>query len=362
MITLEVARLNAALKLAASVVEARNTIPILANVSLHAEGNVLELVGTDMDVEFAQKIECSIEETLSTTVDARRFAAVVNRLDNGAQVTLTLLDSEMEVKSGRGRWRLPVLPRTDFPRLEFNDGSHSTSMSCSALLTLIGAVLWSRSTEGSRYYLNGPLLHGEKGLLSLVATNGHTMAYLSSETDWPDGADEIILAPKWCALMERICGDADGEIALCWNAARIRAEIGDCVLTGKVIDGTFPDWRRVVPPDSEPLLIDPEQAAKALRNVMVIVSEKTRIAKVSTNDGVCEFSCLSVGTGDARFECAIDGGWQHDAGFNGEYLANALAAVGGDTVEIHQANPKAPVLCRRVTGQGPICVVMPCSV
>lgn len=365
-ITIEAALLSRAMTAAAKVVEARNTIPILSNVRLVADPVIgkLEVLTTDLDVEYRQRISMMEgSDQLRTTVNAGKLRDLVNAVPKGAQMRLTQEGHRLTVQAGRGRWVIPTLPVDDFPSIEFSPQHRLSIEPASRLARMLDRVMWAREMDKVRYYLNGPLWHAENGKLRLVTTNGHAMPVVTSDIAWPEGAPELILAPKFCQTLKDMIADGAGAATIGWDAAKMRVDFGEVVLTGKVIEGSFPDYRRVIsPPVTQPVIIDPASLAEAVRRVKLLGSEKTRSVKVEIGDGKLTLSHTSVEHGTATEDVPADCTKGHETGFNASYLTDMLEAIGGDSVEIHQHDPGAPTLFRRVVDDGALGIVMPMRV
>lgn len=365
-VIIEAAVLSRAMSAAAKVCEARNTIPILSNVRLVSDPVIgqLEVLTTDMDIEYRQRVPMAAGSgLLRTTVNAGKLRDLVNAVPKGAQMRMTQDGNRLIVQAGRGRWVMHSLPADDFPSLEFAPTHRLTAEPASKIARMLDRVMWARETDKTRYYLGGPFWHCDEGKVRLVTTNGHSMPVISTDMDWPEGAPEVILAPKFCMTMKDLLSDGAGVALLCWDAAKMRLEFGDVVLTGKVIDGTFPDYRRVIsPPVANPAIVDPTTLAEAVRRVKLLGSEKTRSVKVEFLEGKITLSHTSVDHGTATEDVPADCRAAHQTGFNASYLMDMLAAIGGDSVEIHQQEPGAPTLFRRVVSDGALGIVMPMRV
>lgn len=362
-VTLESGVLSRAMKTAASIVSARNTIPILSNVRLEVKGDALEVVTSNLDIEFRQRIPIVSGEPLATTVEAKRLSAIAGAVESGAQIALSLGDKRLTVKSGRSRWVLPVLPVDDFPVLPCDASAQPIQMNGPDLAQALNRVLWSVSSEETRYYLCGAFFNMEEGKLRLACTNGHTLAAFTTRQDWPSGWPDVIAPTIALRTIERLCAEAE-QISLVWDDAKIRVTAGDVILTAKLIDGVFPDYRRVIPASVEnPIIIDPEPTRKALRRVDMVGSKETRCVAMTCSADMIDFSMTNGGEGSQACEqvpatCAAG----HRTGFNVSYLASALEAIGGDTVEIHQSEPSTMALIRRTINDGSLAVVMPMRV
>jgi len=361
-IIIEAGVLARAMKSAAAVVEARNTIPILSNVRLEAAGGELGLITSSLDIEYRQSVPLVSGDALATTVDARKLSAIAGAVEAGAQIAMEVKDKRLAVKSGRSRWVLPMLPAEDFPVLPFPDAGVTVTMKGSQLSTAIDRTAWSASTEETRYYLCGVFLDGEEGKLRFVTTNGHTLVCLTTEADWPAEARQVIVPSKYVRTLERLCADI-GSVVLRWGEEKIRAEIGAITLTGKLINGTFPDYRRVIPSaGNQRAIVDGEQLRKALRRMDLIGSEKTRAIKLDVRENAMALQMTDAEHGVASEEVPADCTRTHEAGFNSSYLAQMLEAIGGDTIELHQSDPGAAALVRRTVPDGAVGIVMPMRV
>lgn len=364
MIIIEAGILARAMKSAARVVESRNTIPILSNVRLIANGDTLEVTTTNLDIEFRQTLPLAQAGELQTTVDAQRLTDLANAAPDGAQITLDLQDGRMVVKAGRSRWQVPVLPAQDFPGLPFADVGGVVEVPGKALSAAIKRVLWAASNEVTRYYLCGFLLNVEQGRLRLTATNGHVMVATPLDVAWPADAPEVIVPTKFARLVEAMASDSDHRISVSWDDRMMRIVIGEGVLTGKLIEGSFPDYRRIIPPEDEArFCVDPAALSAAIRRVQIVTGvsgddkvksirisrEADRIALHGDNiDG-------SAGSDEVPAECAAG----ITAGFSCQYLAEMLERIGGDTIEFHQAEAGSPAMVRRSVGDGALGVISP---
>lgn len=362
-ITIETAQLARAMKYAANVVDSRNTLPILANVLLRADGDTLELVSTNLDVEFRQVLPLAEGGKLDVTVDARRLSALAQAAGSGSQLKLEVDGSQLAVRNGRSRWKMPYLPSTDFPEMPFDGGDWQLiDINGVALADGLGRVMWSVGDEQVKHYLLGPLLHVEQGKAALAATNGHTLVRAILPMEMEEGAPELILMPKFCRTLESLAAEADA-VSLQWSDNKIRAQVGDVVLTAKAIKGTFPDYRRVIPQEADEVVtVDPASLRNAVRRSQVLANEKTRCVKVERAADRLMLSVITPDAGEGRSEEPAQCTEGFATGFNAKYLEQMLDAIGGDTVEIHQAGEGAPARFTRTVDDGVLGVIMPMRV
>src|SRR5712675_3744122 len=244
------------------VVEKRNTIPILANVLIKADQSRLAFKATDLDLEVTETIAGEVNPGGSSTVPAHMFYEIVRKLPEGSQIVLEASGDRavLAIRAGRSRFTLQTLPESDFPDLAAGEMTHSFRLAAADLKRLIDRTQFAISTEETRYYLNGIYLHAagtaKAQTLRAVATDGHRLAQF--ELPLPAGADGmpgIIVPRKTVAEVQRLIETGEGEIAIELSAGKIRFSIGNAVLTSKLIDGTFPDYGRVLPQNNAKELI-----------------------------------------------------------------------------------------------------------
>lgn len=361
-VTVEASALSAAIRAAAAVVESRNTLPILSNVLLRAAGDVLEIAATDLDLEYRARVPLVGPGDLATTVDARLFAGFLARLDKGARLTLALDGGRLTLASGRRRSALHTLPTDDFPALPARDLPSAVELPGKALAATLSRVRCAISTEVTRHYLNGVFLNAEDGQVRATATDGHRLACYALGVDWPEGAPEIIVPRKGVGEIVKLCDGADAPARLEWNGSKWRCTLGDVTLTGKTIDGTFPDYRRVIPAaDGAPLTFDPATLSRAVEFAATVCSDKTRAVKLEWSAAGSRITVSAVsaehGTAEEEVPAAVDA--DGSSGFNGAYLREALEALGGETVTLHQHDAGSPALLRRQPADAALFVVMP---
>jgi DNA polymerase III subunit beta len=291
-VTLERAELVKALAHVHRVVERRNTIPILANVLVRAGKNGIELKATDLDLEIVETVPAEVKQPSATTVPAHMFYDIVRKLPEGSQIELQSGSDRgsLQVRAGRSRFSLQTLPETDFPDLAAGELPHRFSLAPADLKRLVDKTQFAISTEETRYYLNGIYLHviDEKAAkLRAVATDGHRLAQVDLPA--PKGASGmpgIIVPRKAVAEVQRLLEDAGEEVQIEISPAKIRFSLGSVVLTSKLIDGTFPDYGRVIPVGNDKILVvEKGDFAAAVDRVSTVSSERGRAVKLSINNG-----------------------------------------------------------------------------
>ncbi|MDO8534186.1 MAG: DNA polymerase III subunit beta [Xanthobacteraceae bacterium] len=369
-VTLERAELLKALAHVHRVVERRNTIPILANVLIRAGKAGLELKATDLDLEIVETVAAEVKQASATTVPAHMIYDIVRKLPEGAQVELQASGdrSALLVRAGRSRFTLQALPETDFPDLAAGELPHKFKLASKDLKRLVDKTQFAISTEETRYYLNGIYLHTveDKGTkLRAVATDGHRLA--QAEMPAPKGATGmpgVIVPRKTVAEVQRLIEDAGDEVEVELSPAKIRFSFGKVVLTSKLIDGTFPDYGRVIPASNDKtLVVNKAEFAAAVDRVSTVSSERGRAVKLSLADGKLTLSVTNPDSGSATEELEVEYASEAlDIGFNSRYLLDITAQIEGEKAELKLADPGSPTLLRDQDSAGALYVLMPMRV
>lgn len=353
------------------VVERRNTIPILSNVLIRTDGDTLHLKATDLDLEIHEKAPAMVEQAGSTTVPAHMLHDIVRKLPEGSEVMLAS-DSDgnaVKITAGRSRFTLQCLPDADFPDITAGDFTHTFRMAANALGELIDQTQFAISTEETRYYLNGIYFHTveDEGKLMLraVATDGHRLA--RAQTAAPQGSEGmpgIIVPRKAVGEIQKLVEDPDASVTIEVSETKIRLTVGAVVLTSKLIDGTFPDYTRVIPAGNDKeLRMDRAAFQSAVDRVSTISSERGRAVKLSLSDGQIVLAVNNPESGSATEELAVgyDAG-ALDIGFNSRYLLDIMSQLSGEEAIFMLSDPGSPTLIREAGGDGALYVLMPMRV
>ena len=370
-VTVERAELLKTLGHVHRVVERRNTIPILANVLVRAEKAALNLKATDLDLEIVELIAAEVSPGGSTTVPAHMFYEIVRKLPEGSQVVIEASGDRavLAIRAGRSRFTLQTLPESDFPDLAAGDMTHKFKLAAADLKKLIDKTQFAISTEETRYYLNGIYLHvagsGKSASLRGVATDGHRLAQF--DLPIPSGASGmpgVIVPRKTVSEMQRLIEDSEAEVAIELSSAKIRFSIGDVVLTSKLIDGTFPDYARVIPSGNDKVLVvDKKDFEAAVDRVSTVSSERGRAVKLALSAGKLILSVTNPDSGSATEEIEVEYDADPiDIGFNSRYLLDIAAQIDSEAAILKLADPGSPTLIQDKESKGALYVLMPMRV
>ncbi|MEC8137317.1 MAG: DNA polymerase III subunit beta, partial [Pseudomonadota bacterium] len=336
-----------------SIVERRNTIPILSNVLLTSDSGQLSLTATDMDIAIVEGVDATIGTSGSTTAPAHTLYDIVRKLPDGAQIELDSGngDGQMTIRAGRSEFTLQTLPTEDFPQTDGGDLPHQFVLSAAELRGLIDRTRFAISTEETRYYLNGIFMHTTSGdggeVMRTVATDGHRLARVEMRV--PEGATGmpgIIVPRKTVNELRKLIDEISGNISVALSDTSVRFAFGGAVLTSKLIDGTFPDYERVIPTENDKSLnVDCRSFADAVDRVATISTEKSRAVKLAAGNNNLVLTASSPDSGTAREEIEVDyNDSEIEIGFNARYLLDIAQQIEGDEAEFVVADAASPTI------------------
>jgi len=366
-VTIERSAFLKALNHVQSVVERRNTIPILSNVLVRAKNDVVKLTATDLDIEIVEEAPADIGQEGAATVPAHMLYDIVRKLPDGAQLELDQGPDHgrVAITAGRSRFALQALPPEDFPDLAAGDLANRFNLPAASLKSLIEKTRFAISTEETRYYLNGIYLHEMGENLRAVATDGHRLA--RAEAPLPEGAKGMpgIIVPRKTVLeLAKLIEGEEGEISIGLSSAKIRFSFDGVVLTSKLIDGTFPDYERVIPRHNDKVLeIDTKLFSGAVDRVSTISFEKGRAVKLNISRDRLVLSVNNPDSGSAEEEIAASYDSEPlDIGFNARYLLDIAGQIKGDTARFKLADAGSPTIIADPTDEEALYVLMPMRV
>ena len=353
------------------IVEVRHTLPILSNIVLSAENNELSLSSTNLDIFCSDKIDAEIANSGEISVPAITFFEIVKRLPSGSDVILSMGDEDTELilKCGRSKFNLSTLRTEDFPILSDKDLSTNFVISADELSRMIDKTKFAISNEETRYYLNGIFFHKAESnsikFLRAVATDGHRLAQY--DIPLPQGAEEItgIIIPKKTVFeLRKVLDDADGDVSVSLNENKIKFSFNNLKIISKVIDGTFPDYTKVIPQNNDKKFktnnSELKNAIDRVSAVAINEETKSKAIKLTIENNKLNLSVESQSKGSAKEEIDISySNEKVDIGFNSRYLLDICNEVDGDEIDVNLLDSISPAIILDKTDENLFFVLMP---
>lgn len=345
-----------------SVVERRQTLPVLANLLARVDGDQLSLTGTDLEVEMVARTRVDDAEAGEVTIPARKLFEIVRALPDGSKVTIAQAGDKVTVSAGRSRFSLASLPANDFPALDEVDATERVRVGEARLKELIERTAFAMAQQDVRYYLNGLLFDLRDKLLRCVATDGHRLALCEAALDDTVQTKRQIIVPRKGVLeLQRLLEGGDRELELEVGRNHIRVKRDDVTFTSKLIDGRFPDYEAVIPIGADrEVRIDREALRAALQRAAILSNEKYRGVRIEVSPGQIKINAHNPEQEEAQEEVEAD--TKVDSlviGFNVNYLLDALSALRDEYVVMQLRDSNSSALVREASSEKCRHVVMP---
>ena len=346
----------------ANIVERRHTLPILANILLKKEANILQFLATDVEIQITSQAPTSGGKDVSTTVAARKLLDIVKALPEGSEVTLALDDKRLTVQSGKSRFSVQTLDADDFPAMVVSaDWLAQWEMPQKVLKHLLNQVSFAMAQQDIRYYLNGLLLVIEGKKIRAVATDGHRLAYCETTVDVDLPKQEMIIPRKTVLELLRQLDDSEALVSLSTNAQVIQLSFSGSTLMSKLIEGKFPDFNRVIPKD-HPKNIELSRVVfqSALTRAAILTSDKFKGVKLAFDTDKMTVSANNADQEEATDEIEVKYDYEAmDIGFNVIYLQDVLSNLKTDQIKLSLNDTNASALFTVVGDDSFKYVVMP---
>ncbi|ACM31491.1 DNA polymerase III subunit beta [[Acidovorax] ebreus] len=338
----------AVLQSVAGIVERRHTLPILANVLLRKTGNAIQLTTSDLEIQIRTTAELGGDTgDFTTTVGARKLIDILKTMPADQTVSLESNQSKLILKGGKSRFTLQTLPAEDFPLVqEAASFGPAFSVPQKVLKSLLGQVSFAMAVQDIRYYLNGILFVAEGTTLSLVATDGHRLAFASAQLDVEVPKQEVILPRKTVLELQRLLSDADGAIEMQFANNQAKFSFGGMEFVTKLVEGKFPDYNRVIPKNHHnSVTLGRAPLLASLQRTAIMTSDKFKGVRLNIEPGLLRVASNNAEQEEAVDELDIDyGGDAIEIGFNVSYLIDALANMGQDMVKVDLADGNSSAL------------------
>ncbi len=365
-ITIEKSNLLKAISRLQSLVEKRNTIPILSNVKIDANEKSLTLTVTDMDLVASEEVDANIASGGSLTVPALTLYDIIRKLPEGSQVSLKAdtASSRLNVNAGTANFTLSYLPAEDFPVMSEGELTHKFTLASKDFLKLIDKTKFAMSNEETRYYLNGVYFHLSNGKLRAVATDGHRLS--SVEIEAPEGSSGMpgIIIPRKAVNEFGKLLESQSEVAVSLSETKIKINAGRIELLSKVVDGTFPDYTRVIPENNTKMVtVSATLFNEAVDRVSTIAADKTRAVKVKFEKDNITLNSQGIEGSSAKEVIACEYSAEAlEVGFNSRYVLEMMGQIKSDKLTIALDNPNSPALIKDPTDQSVTFIIMPMRV
>ncbi len=353
------------------IVEVRHTLPILSNIILEAKDDKLILSSTNLDIYCSDKIKAEVLKSGEVSVPAVTFFEIIKRLPSGSEVLMIMEEDENEITltCGRSKFNLSTLKTDDFPIISDSDLSTNFVLSADELIRIIDKTKFAVSNEETRYYLNGIFLHkAERNsiqFLRAVATDGHRLAQY--DIPLPQGAEDItgiIIPKKTIYELRKVLDDANGDVSVSLNENKIKFSFNDLKVVSKVIDGTFPDYTKVIPQKNDKNFktnnSDLKNAIDRVSAVAANEESKSKAIKFCIENNSLSLSVESQSKGSANETIDVNyGGDKVDIGFNSKYIIDICNEVDGDEISISLSDSISPAIILDKTDENLFFVLMP---
>src|SRR6187549_2292986 len=339
----------AVLQSVAGIVERRHTLPILANVLIRKTGSSVQLTTSDLEIQIRTTADMDGDAgNYTTTVGARKLIDILRTMPSDQTVSIESSQNKLVMKGGKSRFTLQTLPAEDFPLVqEAASFGPVFSVPQKVLKDLLNQVSFAMAVHDIRYYLNGILFVAEGKQLSLVATDGHRLAFASAMLDVEVPRQEVILPRKTVLEMQRLLSDAEGRIEMRFAANQAKFSFSGMEFVTKLVEGKFPDYNRVIPKNHKnTVTLGRAPLLASLQRAAILTSEKFKGVRVNLEPGTLRIASSSAEQEEAMEELEIDyGGDTIEIGFNVTYLIDALMNMGQEmvTVELQDTNSSALV-------------------
>ena len=353
-----------------SIVEKKNTIPVLSNVLIQAKDNNLILSATDMDISITVQLNCSVIEEGFATVAAHTLYDIIRKLPDSNEVEFISNDGKIfSIRSGKSKFSLGCLPKEDFPIIEVDKLKSEISIESQELLKLIEKTRFAISNEETRYFLNGIYFHKieleNKNYLSIVATDGHRLAKIDYESNLlTEELPGVIIPKKTINELCKLLSDYKGTVKIDLDPNKIIFYIDKSVLISKLIDGNFPDYQRVIPKDNKNIMtINRNEFCMAVDRVSTITNEKSPVIKFKLLNNLMNMTSADSENGLATEDIITEySGEEIEIGFNSKYILEMINHLTDDKIKLSFNDSSSPVIATEESNENLIYVLMPMRV
>ena len=352
------------------IVDKKNSLPILSNILIEAEKNKILLSSTDMDISIVESLDCDVVEDGSTTINAQILYDIVRKLDDNSQVEIISNNGKiLTLRANGSRFSLSCLPKEDFPIIEQNNDGAKIKLNSKILYKLIDKTKFAISNEETRYFLNGLYLsinkENDKTNVTLVGTDGHRLAKFSHTIEQViDNIAGVIIPKKTILELSKLLSDIDQEIEIIISSNKIIFYIEKLVFISKLIDGSFPDYKRVIPSDNNNNIeVNREKLLAAVDRVSTIANDKSPVIKFKLLKNMINLNTVSNDNSTATEDLKLNyDGDDLEIGFNSKYIMDIVNNLEDETITIKLKDGSSPIIAQEKSNSNLVYVLMPMRV
>ncbi len=352
------------------IVDKKNSLPILANILIHAEDNKLILSSTDMDISIVEQINCNVLENGNTTINSQIFYDIVRKIDDNGEIEIISNNGKLlTLRSNGSRFSLASLPKEDYPIIEKDNSGVDITINSKILFKLIDKTKFAISNEETRYFLNGLYFNvkneNNKNIVTLVGTDGHRLAKFSHEIEGQiDQVPGVIIPKKTIYELSKLLSEFDDDIKISISSNKIVFIIGEITFISKLIDGSFPDYKRVIPIDNNNILkINRDKLLSAVDRVSTIANEKTPVIKFRLLKNVLNLNTFNNENSTASEDLDVNyDGDELEIGFNSKYIMDIVNNLEDENISINLKDNTSPVIAQENLNTDLVYVLMPMRV
>jgi len=352
------------------IVDKKNSLPILANILIETKDNQLILTSTDMDISIIEKISCNVIEEGSTTINSQILYDIVRKIDDNSEIEIISNNGKLlTLRSDGSRFSLACLPKEDYPIIEKENPGDQIKINSKILFKLIDKTKFAISNEETRYFLNGLYFNitkeNNKNIVTLVGTDGHRLAKFSHEIDGMiNNLSGVIIPKKTIYELSKLLSENDRDINISISSNKIVFMIDEIVFISKLIDGTFPDYKRVIPNNNSNILkIDREKLLSAVDRVSTIANEKSPVIKFKLLQNILNLNTINTENSTASEDLKIGyTGDEIEIGFNSKYIMDIVNNLEDNEISIYLKDNTSPVIAQENSNTNLVYVLMPMRV
>tara|TARA_B100001057_G_scaffold455226_1_gene501588 strand:+ start:27 stop:1142 length:1116 start_codon:yes stop_codon:yes gene_type:complete len=352
------------------IVDKKNSLPILSNILIEAKSNQLTLSSTDMDISIIEKVDCEVLESGSTTINSQILYDIVRKLDENSEIEIISNNGKLlTLRANGSRFSLASLPKEDYPIIDQENLGINIKINSRVLFKLIDKTKFAISNEETRYFLNGLYFNitneQDKNIVTLVGTDGHRLAKFSHYIDENiDQVSGVIIPKKTIYELSKLLSENDIDVLISISLNKIVFNVGEIIFISKLIDGSFPDYKRVIPKENSNILkINREVLLSAVDRVSTIANEKSPVIKFKLLNNILNLNTVNNESSTASEDLEINyDGEEIEIGFNSKYIMDIVNNLEDEEISIKLKDNTSPIIALENSNSNLIYVLMPMRV